>query len=221
MSEGLIRVVVADHQYLVREGVRQVIELEQDMRVVAGVGTPADLVAAVHDMPVDVVITDVKMPPTHRTEGIETAHRIRSTHPTIGVVVLSSQSDAAHAVDLFRHGTAGLAYLLKENLADRAALTDAVRATAAGGSVIDPPVVDAMVQRMHRRSALDRLTPREREVLTHMAAGRTNLAIAGALHLSVSAVEKHISSIFDKFRLGEEPNTHRRVAAVLAFLQDR
>lgn len=221
MFDGLIQVVVADHQYLVREGVRQVIDYEGDMRVVAAVATPDDLVAVVRDVPVDVVITDVKLPPTHRTEGIEAAHRIRRTHPTVGVVVLSAQSDAAYAVDLFRHGTAGLAYLLKENLADRAELTAAVRATAAGGSVIDPPVVDAMVQRLHRRSALDRLTPREREVLTHMAAGRTNLAIAGALHLSVSAVEKHISSIFDKFRLTEEPNTHRRVAAVLAYLQDR
>lgn len=221
MSDGVIRVVVADHQYLVREGVKQLLELEPDLQVVARVGTPEELLAVIQEVPVDVVITDIKMPPTHRTEGIEAAHRIRATHPSIGVVVLSALADAAHAVELFRDGTSGLAYLLKERVSDRSELTSAVRATAAGGSVIDPPVVDAMVQRMHRRSALDRLTPREREVLTHMAAGRTNRAIANSLHLSVSAVEKHISSIFDKFRLTEERNTHRRVAAVLAYLQER
>ena len=217
-----LRVVVADDHYLVREGVRQVLELAGDVRVVASVGDPVALHAAVGEHRPDVVVTDIRMPPDHRTEGLEAAHRIRAEHPETGVVVLSAHADEAYAYELFRDGTEGLAYLLKERVGDRDQLLAAVRAVTTGGSVIDPVVVESMVSRRQRRqqSRLDTLTPREVDVLERMAAGLSNPAIAAALHLSVSAVEKHVSAIFTKLGLVEE-STHRRVAAVLAFLGGR
>lgn len=218
MSERALRVVVADDHYLVREGVCQLLELEEDLTVVGGAASAPELLALVGSVPVDVVVTDIRMPPTHATEGIEAAHRIRADHPGIGVVVLSAHAEAAYAMDLFREGTAGLAYLLKDRVGDRSELARAIRATAAGESVVDPAVVESMVRGSGRRSALDALTPREREVLSQMAAGGSNQAIAAALFLSVSAVEKHITSILLKLGLAEETRTHRRVAAVLAYL---
>lgn len=217
-----LRVVVADDHYLVREGVRQVLELDDDVRVVAAVGDPVALEAAVGEHRPDVVVTDIRMPPGHRTEGIAAAHRIRVDHPETGVVVLSAHADEAYAYELFRDGTEGLAYLLKERVGDRDQLLAAVRAVTTGGSVIDPAVVESMLSRRRRqeRSRLDSLTAREVDVLERMATGLSNPAIAAALHLSVSAVEKHISSIFTKLGLVGEA-THRRVAAVLAFLDGR
>jgi len=218
-----LKVAVADDHYLVREGLRQLLELGGEVEVVAGVGTAVELLAAVRRERVDVVVTDIRMPPTHHLEGIEAAHRIRSEHPDVGVVVLSAHADAAYALELFREGTAGLAYLLKDRVGDRAELLRAVRATAAGDSVIDPMVVEAMLHSPRRReaSSLARLSDREREVLEQMAAGRSNTAIGEALFLSVSAVEKHISAIFTKLGLVDERASHRRVAAVLAYLSDR
>ena len=223
MSDRPLRVAVADDHYLVREGVRQLLELGGEVQVVASVGTAVELLAAVDRIPVDVVVTDIRMPPGHHLEGIEAAHEIRARHPSTGVVVLSAHAEAAYALELFREGTAGLAYLLKDRVGDRDELLRAVRATAAGDSVVDPAVVDAMLRRPARRRVpgLDRLTDREREVLEQMAAGRSNPAIGQALYLSVSAVEKHVSSIFTKLGLVEERSSHRRVAAVLAFLSDR
>lgn len=222
MSEAPLRVAVADDHYLVREGLRQLLELGGEVEVVAGVGTAVELLAAVRREPVDVVVTDIRMPPQHHLEGIEAARAIRAEHPRVGVVVLSAHADAAYALELFREGTAGLAYLLKDRVGDRAELLRAVRATAAGDSVIDPMVVEAMLHSPRRReaSALARLSDREREVLEQMAAGRSNTAIGEALYLSVSAVEKHISAIFTKLGLVEERSSHRRVAAVLAYLAD-
>jgi DNA-binding NarL/FixJ family response regulator len=213
-----LRVAVADDHYLFREGVRQILELEPDLSVVAGAASAEELLATVAGTPVDVVVTDIRMPPGHGTEGIEAAHLIRARHPGTGVVVLSAHAEAAYAVELFRDGTAGLAYLLKDRVGDRSELAAAVRATAVGESVVDPAIVDAMVRGSTHRSALDALSPREREVLARMAAGRSNRAIAAGLYLSVSAVEKHITSIFGKLGLSEESRDHRRVAAVLAFL---
>lgn len=223
MSDRPLRVAIADDHYLVREGVRQLLELDGEVTVVAGVGTAVELEAALRSQPVDAVVTDIRMPPHHHTEGIEAAHAIRAAHPDVGVVVLSAHADPAYAMELFRDGTAGLAYLLKDRVGDRAELLRALRATVAGDSVIDPLVVEAMLSRHGRRhtSALDRLTPREREVLELMAAGRSNAAIAQELYLSLSAVEKNITAIFGKLGLAEEGSSHRRVAAVLAFLDER
>jgi DNA-binding NarL/FixJ family response regulator len=223
VSEGTLRVAVADDHYLVREGLRQLLELGGEVQVVVGVGTAVELLAALEREPVDVVVTDIRMPPGHHLEGIEAAHAIRERHPSVGVVVLSAHADAGYALELFREGTAGLAYLLKDRVGDRAELLRAIRATAAGDSVVDPQVVEAMLGRPRRRetSALARLSQREREVLEQMAAGRSNPAIGQTLFLSVSAVEKHVSAIFTKLGLVEERSSHRRVAAVLAYLADR
>ena len=222
MAERPLRVIVADDHYLVREGVRQLLELGGEVAVVAGVGTAVELLDAVGRQPVDVVMTDIRMPPGHHLEGIEAAHAVRARHPGVGVVVLSAHAEEAYALELFRDGTAGLAYLLKDRVGDRAELLRAVRAVAAGGSVIDPLVVEAMLRRRSRSgSVLDRLTPRERDVLEQMATGRSNPAIGEALFLSVSAVEKNITAIFTKLGLTEERTHHRRVAAVLAFLGER
>jgi DNA-binding NarL/FixJ family response regulator len=222
VSEPPLRVAVADDHYLVREGVRQLLELGGEVAVVVGVGTAVELLAALERTRVDVVLTDIRMPPDHHLEGIEAAHTIRARYPAVGVVVLSAHADAGYALELFREGTAGLAYLLKDRVGDRAELLRALRATAAGDGVIDPLVVEAMLGRPGRRrpSALARLSSREREVLEQMAAGRSNSAIGQALYLSVSAVEKHISAIFAKLGLVEERSSHRRVAAVLAYLAD-
>jgi DNA-binding NarL/FixJ family response regulator len=218
-----IRVILADDHYLVREGTRQLLELGGEVTVVAAAADAAELLAAVQRQPADVVVTDIRMPPGHHMEGIEAAHAIRADHPDVGVVVLSNHADDAYAIELFRDGTAGLAYLLKDRVGDRDELLGAVRATAAGGSVIDPVIVESLVRRQTRRdsSRLEELTDRERSVLEQMAIGRTNGSIAEALHLSVSAVEKNINSIFTKLGLAEEAHVHRRVAAVLAFLAHR
>ena len=223
MAERPLRVIVADDHYLVREGVRQLLELGGEVEVVAGVGTAVELLDAVARQPVDVVLTDIRMPPGHHLEGIEAAHTLRARYPDLGVVVLSAHAEDAYAIELFRDGTAGLAYLLKDRVGDRSELLRAVRAVAAGGSVIDPLVVDSMLRRRSRAggSVVDRLTPRERDVLEQMATGRSNPAIGEALYISVSAVEKNITSIFTKLGLTEERTHHRRVAAVLAFLGER
>ncbi len=218
---GPLRVVVADDHYLVREGTRQLLELGGEVEVVASAGDASELLAAVAEHEVDVVVTDIRMPPCHHLEGIEAAHAIRAAHPDVGVVVLSGHADGAYAMELFKDGTAGLAYLLKDRVGDRQQLLAAVRATAAGDSMVDPVVVESLVRRLAAglESGLDRLTDRERTVLERMAAGLSNPSIAADLHLSVSAVEKNINAIFTKLGLLEEDKTHRRVAAVLAWLR--
>ena len=221
MGERL-RVALADDHYLVREGIRAALEDTGQVDVVATVGAPGPLDDAVDRLRPDVVVTDIRMPPDHRTEGIELAHRVRARHPDIGVVVLSQYADAAYALALLGDGRAGLAYLLKERVGDPAQLLHAVQEVAAGGSVIDPDVVAVLVSHAARgpTSALATLTARERDVLEQMAQGRTNAGIAAELHLSESSVEKHSSAIFAKLHLTDEPQVHRRVAAVLAYLQD-
>ncbi len=215
-----LRVVLADDHYLVREGTRQLLELDGHVLVVASVEDVERLMAAVDEHRPDVVITDIRMPPTHTLEGVAAAHRLRERHPALGVVVLSNHADPDYAIELFKDGMAGLAYLLKDRVGDRSQLLAAVRAVAKGDSVIDPVVVEGLVHRRARQEAspLSRLTERERHVIEGMAAGRSNAAIAAHLHLSVSAVEKNVNSIFSKLGLTDEPAIHRRVAAVLAFL---
>lgn len=215
-----LRVVIAEDHYLVREGTRALLEDSGEIHVVAAVGSAVELLDAVRRLRPDAVLTDIRMPPDHRMEGIEAAHAIRRDHPGVGVAVFSQHTDESYATELFRDGTAGLAYLVKDRLAELAELVRALRAVAAGESVVDPLVVDALVARRRRpaSSPLGVLTPRELDVLREMAHGRTNAGIEQALHLSASSVEKHVSSIFGKLRLVEEP-VHRRVAAVLAFLR--
>lgn len=217
-----IGVVLAEDHYLVREGTRQLLETADDVKVLAAVGTATELVDAVGRLRPHGVLTDIRMPPDHHMEGIHAAHQIRERHPTVGVVVLSQHADAAYAFALLEHGTAGLAYLLKERVTDRAELVRALHETIAGRSVIDPTVVEALMRRRVRQatSPLRDLTPRELEVLSNMAQGRTNRGIAQALHLSQSSIEKHISTIFTKIGVAQEEATHRRVAAVLTYLRE-
>lgn len=217
-----LRVVIAEDNYLVREGTRRLLEDAGGIEVLAGVGDAEALLAAVAELRPDVVLTDIRMPPTHRLEGIEAAHVIRSRHPETGVVVLSQYSDAAYAIELFRAGTGGLAYLLKAGISDVDDLVHALREVAAGRSVVDSRVVERLVEHRARQSesALHRLAPRELEVLREMAEGRTNAAIAAGLHLSESSVEKYVNSIFTKLGLSDEPGLSRRVAAALTYLRD-
>src|SRR5437016_1578716 len=217
-----LRVVIAEDNYLVREGTRRLLEESAEVEVVAAVGTASELIDAVERLRPQVVLTDIRMPPGHRTEGIEAAHSIRASHPQVGVVVLSQHADEAYAFQLFQAGTAGLAYLLKERVGDLDELLRAVREVVAGRSVVDPLVVEALLAHRARlaQSPLSSLTPRELDVLREMAKGKTNQAIAQALVLSESAVEKHVNAIFSKLGLSEEPQVHRRVAAVLTFLRD-
>ncbi|WP_052664256.1 response regulator transcription factor [Nitriliruptor alkaliphilus] len=221
MDEPL-RVAIAEDHYLVREGIRRALEAGGQVEVVAAVGDPVELQESVARLAPAVVVTDIRMPPSHRTEGIDLAHRLRAEHPRIGIVVLSQYAETTYALELLRDGTSGLAYLLKERVGDPDQLVAAVREVAHGGSVIDPDVVATLVAgNTHPgRSALPSLTDRERGVLEQMAQGRTNAAIAGALHLSESSIEKYATSIFAKLHLSDEPQTHRRVTAVLAFLRD-
>jgi DNA-binding NarL/FixJ family response regulator len=222
-SEPALRVVIADDHFLVREGVRRLLESSGEVTVVAVAENAAELLTLVADLAVDAVMTDIRMPPGHHMEGIEAAHRIRERHPGVGVVVLSQHADESYAYELLKHGTAGLAYLLKDRVGDVDELVRALREVANGRSAIDARVVDALVQRKTRRAAsgLDGLTPRELDVLREMAQGKSNPGIAASLVLSESAVEKHVSSILSKLDRADERGLHRRVAAVLAFLQDR
>ena len=216
---GRLRVVVADDHYLVREGVRRALVSDGSIDVIAVVGDAAELELVVDRELPDAVVTDIRMPPGHSTEGIEAAHRIRDRHAGIGIVVLSQYNDGAYAIDLLRNGTAGMAYLLKERIGDPRALLEAVKEVASGGSRIDPDVVASLVHAGRASSRLANLTERERDVLALMAQGGTNAAVAENLHLSESSIEKYASSVFAKLGISDERHVHRRVAAVLAYLQ--
>ena len=219
-TSGSIRVVIADDEYLVREGARSVLSSVPGIDVVGTAGDPAELMVRIEETEPDAVVLDIKMPPTHRAEGIEAAHLIREKYPRIGVVILSQYADPEYALELLRDGSNSLAYLLKERLGRPAQLAEAIREVARGGSILDPKVVDALMeaQRRRSRSRVHGLTDREHQVLTLMASGRTNAAIAQTLYLSERAVEKHINSIFRKLGLSEELDINHRVAAVLFFL---
>lgn len=217
-----LRVVIAEDNYLVREGTRRLLEDSGEVDVLAAVGTPSELLDAVERLRPEVVLTDIRMPPRHDVEGIEAAHRIRRQHADIGVVVLSQHADEAYAFQLLENGTAGLAYLLKERVGDLGELLRALRETAAGRSVIDPAIVELLVASRARlaRSPLAELTVRETDVLRAMAEGKTNAGIGHELSVSESAVEKYANAIFSKLGLREEKQIHRRVAAVLTFLRE-
>jgi DNA-binding NarL/FixJ family response regulator len=217
-----IRVVVAEDNYLVREGVVRLLGTQPDLDVVAAYEDFDALLAGVDADPPDVVITDIRMPPTGTDEGVRAANLIRTSHPDVGVVVLSQFVEPDYALALLEHGSDGRAYLLKERVSDVDLLRRAIEAVASGGSVIDPRVVEALVAaRARPQSPLDFLTPRESEVLAEMALGRNNAGIGSALGLSERAVEKHINSLFAKLGVTSEPDVHRRVKAVLLHLSAR
>jgi DNA-binding NarL/FixJ family response regulator len=217
-----IRVVLADDHYLLREGVRQLLETQDDLEVVAAGHDLDSLLEAVDRESPDVVVTDIRMPPDGRDEGLQAAQRLRSTHPDVGVVVLSQYVQPAYALSLLEQGTAGRAYLLKERVDDVEQLAGAIRAVAAGDSVVDPRVVEALIAAKRRTepSPLDELTPRERDVLHGMAEGKNNAAIAKSLFLTERSVEKVIHSILRKLGLAWEPSTHKRVKAVVMYLAE-
>jgi len=218
----MLRVVFAEDNYLVREGTAALLAESDAVELVATATTKEELLAAVNEQDPDAVLTDIRMPPTGTNEGIEAAKEIRSAHPRIGVVVLSQFVEEDYAYDLLKDGAAGLGYLLKERVANVDELVRALGEVANGGSVLDPKVVEALVAAKDRlaHSPLAQLTDREREVLSHMAQGENNAAIAKSLFLTERAVEKHINSLFHKLGLTEEPDVHRRVMAVLAFLRE-
>ena len=219
-----MRVILAEDHYLVREGTRQLLESSGEVDVIAAVDTAEALLDAVDRLEPDAVLTDIRLPPTNQTEGIKAAHRIRESHPEVGVVVLSQYVNAMYAFELFNEGTAGFAYLLKDRVGDVDELLRALREVVGGGSVIDPQVVEGLLARRQQLAGtlLETLTERETEVLAAMAEGKSNAAISETLFVSQSAVEKHINSIFAKLTLRpEDGEQHRRVAAVLTFLRNQ
>ncbi len=217
-----IRVVIAEDNFLVREGIRDVLAGEEDVEVVAAVDDYHGLMSAVEQESPGVVLTDIRMPPTHTDEGVRAAEELRDTHPEVGVVVLSQFTDPSYAVRLFDRGAARRAYLLKERVSHRTELVGAIRDVAGGGSRVDPHVVETLVAERTRaeRSPLRTLTPREREVLSEVAQGKSNAAVAASLFLTKRAVEKHINSIFAKLEMPDEADVSRRVLATLLFLTD-
>jgi DNA-binding NarL/FixJ family response regulator/class 3 adenylate cyclase len=212
-----MRVALADDSILLREGVARLLS-DSGFQIVAQVGTADRLLEAIRADPPDVAVVDIRMPPTYTDEGLQAAHQIRSELPGVGVLVLSQYVETDYAMELLAEGAAGLGYLLKDRVADVREFTDAVRRVGAGGSVIDPEVVSRLVGRARQSNPLERLTEQERTVLTLMAEGRSNQAIADRIFLSPKTVEGHVRSIFTKLDLLPAPDDHRRVLAVLAFL---
>ena len=213
-----IRLVLAEDNLLAREGLRGILATAENITVVAVCTDFPELLAAVEEHLPDVVLTDIRMPPTLTDEGVRLAAQLRRTHPTIGVVVLSQYDDPEFALALLEDGSQGRAYLLKERMSEPLQLLAAVSTVASGGSVVDAKVVDTLVRARSSRSPLASLTPRERDVLAQMATGKDNSAIAAALFLTVRAVEKNINGIFCKLGLTEEREVHKRVKAVLVYL---
>jgi DNA-binding NarL/FixJ family response regulator len=218
-SAAAIRVVLADDSVLFREGLARV--LAENGFVVAGQASDADgLHAAVERETPDVVVTDIRMPPTNTSEGLLAAQRIRAEHPAVGVLVLSQYVETRQAVKLLQNAPQRVGYLLKDRVSDIAEFTDAVRRIARGGSVIDPEVVAQLLRRRGDRGTLEILTGREREILALIAQGHSNRAIGERLFLSPKTVETHVGAIFAKLGLLPAADAHRRVLAVLAYLRN-
>ncbi len=217
-----IRVVLGEDHYLVREGVRRLLETRPEIEVAAACGDLGSLLAAVEEHAPDVVVTDIRMPPDGSDEGIQVAEQMRRLRPEVGVLVLSQYSEPRYALALLEAGTAGRGYLLKERAEDVDQLVAAIRDVSQGGSVVDPKVVESLVAARTRADAspLHELTPRERDVLREMAEGKNNAAIAKALFVSERSVEKVIHSIFLKLGLSFEVDVHKRVRAVILYLAD-
>jgi len=218
-----IRVVLAEDNYLLREGTAALLDTLDDVELVATAADKDELLARVAEHGPDVVITDIRMPPEHQTEGLAAAAEIRTRYPGTGVILLTQFADPQYAYEFLSQGAAGAGYLLKERIGDIAELKRSLQQVAAGGSALDPELVEALVVRKERAagSLLGTLTPREREVLEQMAQGKNNATIAKALFLTERAVQKHINSVFSKLGLGDSTDVDRRVAAVLKLLDAR
>jgi DNA-binding NarL/FixJ family response regulator len=216
-----LRVVLADDNFLVREGVTALLAEVEGIDLVESVGDPQSLLKSVRQHQPDAVLTDIRMPPTHTTEGIDAAKQIRAEHPSIGVVVLSQYVEEEYALALLSDGVAGLGYLLKERVSDVTELVRALDDVARGGSALDPKIVEGLMLRRpdEASSPLRGLTEKERAVLEQMASGRTNASISRTLYMSERSVEKHISAVFLKLGLDDEGESNRRVMAVLAFVE--
>ena len=217
-SSDVIRIVLADDAVLLREALAAALGAA-GFEVVGQAANVEELVKLVDRHAPDVAIIDVRMPPTHTTEGLEAARQLRAAHPGIAILVLSQYVETRYAVDLLRDDPSGVGYLLKDRVTRVADLTDAVKRVAAGGSVIDPEVVGRLLGRPRHHSPLDELTPREREILALMAEGRSNQAIADRLGLELKTIEGHVRAIFSKLELEPAAEDHRRVLAVLAYLR--
>lgn len=215
-----LRVALADDAVLLREALASALAAAGFV-VVGQAGDADGLIRIVERLDPDVVVLDVRMPPTNTTEGLEAARRIRTMRPRLGILVLSQYVETRHAIDLIRDDPAGIGYLLKDRVVRVADIADAVRRVADGGSVIDPEVVARLLGRPREHSALDELTPREREILGLMAEGRSNAGIARSLVLEPKTVEGHVSQIFGKLGLESGPDDNRRVLAVVGFLRER
>jgi DNA-binding NarL/FixJ family response regulator len=217
----MIRLVVAEDTYLVREGIRRLLEPQPDIEVVAACADLPSLLEAIEAEQPDVVLTDIRMPPNSSDEGIQVADRLRKTSPETGVVVLSQFAAPEYALALLEQGADRRAYLLKDRVGDADQLVGAIREVARGGSVIDPKIVEVLVAARSRgKSPLDDLTPRERETLEEMAQGKNNAAIAATLVITEQSVEKVIHSIFRKLGVAWQPEVNRRVKAVLLYLAE-
>jgi DNA-binding NarL/FixJ family response regulator len=218
-----IRVVLAEDNYLLREGTAALLDTLDEVELVATAADKDELLAKVAEHGPDVVITDIRMPPEHQTEGLAAAAEIRTRYPGTGVILLTQFADPQYAYEFLSLGASGAGYLLKERIGDIAELERSLQQVAAGGSALDPELVEALVVRKERAagSLLGTLTPREREVLEQMAQGKNNATIAKALFLTERAVQKHINSVFSKLGLGDSTDVDRRVAAVLKLLDAR
>jgi DNA-binding NarL/FixJ family response regulator len=212
-----VRVVIAEDLALLRDGLERLLR-DNGFDVVASVDNPDELIAAVMELAPDIAVVDIRLPPTFRDEGIRAAAELRSRAPGTAILVVSQYVERAYAAELLADGRGGVGYLLKDRIFDVATFVDAVQRVAGGGTALDPEVVAHLFARQRENRALDRLTPREREVLALMAEGKSNAAIAEALVLSVGAVEKHVASIFTKLDLAPSTTDNRRVLAVLAYL---
>jgi DNA-binding NarL/FixJ family response regulator len=211
-------VVVGEDQPIVREGIVHVLQ-DSGFEVVGTAENARDLVRITGVQRPDVVVTDIQMPPDNTDDGLRAALEIRATQPAVGVLVLSQFLEDRYAMDLVADSAEGVGYLLKENVGDLRIFTEAVRRVASGGSALDPAVVARLVGRKRKAGPLDNLTPRERDVLALVAEGRSNAGVAQELVVSVAAVERHVTSIFDKLGLHQSPEQHRRVLAVLKYLR--
>lgn len=209
--------VLADDSVLLRGGLRLLLE-RQGITVAADVGDGEQLLAAVAEHRPDIAVVDIRMPPTYSVEGVRAALTVRRRHPGVGVLLLSQHLEHREALALLQQPGGGFGYLLKDRITDIAAFAADVREVAAAGTAIDPVVVDRLLRRPRTAAGLDVLSPREREIVARMAAGRSNAGIAADLHLAERTVEAHVRSIFAKLGLDDEPQTHRRVLAVLTFL---
>jgi DNA-binding NarL/FixJ family response regulator len=214
----VIRVVLGDDSFLAREGIARVLDSIEDVDLVASCADLDELRSTVEDVKPDVVVTDIRMPPTNTDEGIRFAAELRGSLPEVGVVVLSQHAEPAYALSLFEDGSSQRAYLLKERVKDRDELERALREVVAGRSLVEPRIVDQLVSARLSDPGIERLTPREREILALVAEGRSNTAIAESLGVTKRAVERHINGIFAKLGLPEDGDVNRRVKATLLYL---